>query len=190
LVTTYGSTETASQVATMRPGEPLRHAGFVGAPLEGFAVMIEDADPTGAGAIAVDGPAVFGGYAGEPPREGPHRSSDVGRLADDGTLTVLGRSDDIVVTGGLNVSLTDVADAIASIEGVHGVVVVGIDDEEWGTAVCAMVSSDRPLDHVREGAGRVLQPHQVPRHWRASTIPLLPNGKPDRAGIQKTFRER
>jgi O-succinylbenzoic acid--CoA ligase len=190
LVATYGSTETASQVATMRPGEPWRHPGFVGAPLEGFTVTIEGADVSGAGTVTIDGPAVFSGYAGEPAREGPFRSSDIGRLADDGTLTLLGRVDDVVVTGGLNVSLTEVEDAIASIDGVDDVAVVGCDDDEWGTVVCAMVSADMPLGRVRDAAGRSLLPHQVPRRWVASAIPLLPNGKPDKAGIEMAFRNQ
>lgn len=190
VTTTYGSTETASQVATMLPGEPLRHPGYVGTPLDGFSVSIEQPDSTGAGIIAVEGPAVFTGYVGKAPRQGPHRTSDVGTMDRDGALTILGRSDDVVVSGGRNVSLMAVADTIMSIDGVDGAVVVGVPDDEWGTAVCAIVDSDVGLATIRNRVATILEPHQVPRRWSHGTIPLLANGKPDVATIRASFGAR
>ena len=186
ILTTYGSTETASQVATTVPGESIRHAGFVGRPLDGFDVTIDDD-----GSIMVDGPAVFGGYLGEEHRTGPHRTSDLGRWEDDGSLTVIGRRDDVVVTGGANVSLTSVEEAIDAIDAVTEVAVVAVDDDEWGSAVCALVVSDLPLDAVRERIGDVLRGAQRPRRVVAiDGLPLLGNGKPDREAIRGLFADQ
>ena len=183
---TYGSTETASQVATTAPGEPVRHAGYVGTPLDGFDVAI-DAD----GTITVDGPAVFGGYLGEGRRTEPHRTSDLGRWEDDGGLTVLGRRDDVVITGGVNVSLTAVEFAIDALTDVTDVAVVAIDDDEWGSAICALVESDLPLESLDERIGHILEGPQRPRHLRViDRLPVLGNGKPDRAAIRAMFVDR
>jgi O-succinylbenzoic acid--CoA ligase len=183
---TYGSTETASQVATTVPGEPLRHAGYVGTPLDGFDVEIEDD-----GTIVVDGPAVFEGYLGEPRRTGPHRTSDLGRWEDDGGITVLGRRDDVVISGGVNVSLTEVEFAIDMIADVTDVAVVAVDDDEWGSAVCALVVSDRPLEFLDERIAQVLDRARRPRHLETiDRLPLLGNGKPDRVAIRAMFADR
>lgn len=188
VVTTYGSSETSSQVATMRPGELLRHPGYVGAPLDGFEVTIEDPDDVGVGIVTVDGPAVFRGYMGEPPRTGPHRSSDVGRLDTDGTLTIVGRVDDIVVSGGENVSLLEIEDVVAALSGVDDVSVVGIDDDEWGTAVCAAVVTALDDGAVRDLIGSALEGIRRPRRMRVvDTIPTLANGKHDRVAVQRLF---
>jgi len=187
LVPTYGMTEASSQVATPSPLERGRRVGSVGHPLDGFSVTIASPGDDGAGRILVDGPAVFGGYLGEEPRTGPFVTSDVGLIEPDGSLTVLGRSDDVVITGGENVSLPSVQDALSSLTVVDGVAVVGVDDAEWGTVVCALVvASD--LDAAKDAASGVLARHAVPRRWaRADRIPFLPNGKVDVDTIRKHF---
>ena len=183
---TYGSTETASQVATTAPGEPIRHAGYVGTPLDGFDVEVDDD-----GMIIVDGPAVFGGYLGERRRTGPHRTSDRGRWEDDGGITVLGRRDDVVISGGVNVSLTAVEFAIDALTEVTDVAVVAIDDDEWGSVVCALVVSGEPLGLLNERIAQILERAQRPRHVETiERLPLLGNGKPDRVAIRAMFADR
>lgn len=191
LVPTYGMTETSSQVATRSPVDPTTHVGLargsVGQPLDGFTVTISSHTEGGPGRIMVDGPAVFSGYLGHEPRKGPFVTSDVGVIASDGSLTVLGRVDDVIITGGENVSLVSVQDSLASIADVDGVVVVGIDDVEWGTAVCALVEASG-LRAAQEGAAGVLASHEVPKRWAsAERIPLLPNGKVDLAAVRSHF---
>ncbi|HSJ70798.1 MAG TPA: AMP-binding protein [Acidimicrobiia bacterium] len=190
LVATYGSTETSSQVATMARGERMRGPGYVGLPLDGFTVGIEPgaADDERTGTILIDGPAVFGGYLGEPAREGPHRSGDIGFLDDDGALTVLGRVDDLIVSGGENVSLVGVADALSAFSGVSEVATVALDDEEWGSIIGAVVVTDRSIASLRDEARDRLDTSMVPRRWIvADHIPQLENGKHDRAAIDAMF---
>ncbi len=195
LVQTYGMTETSSQIATAVPQSAFADADLVGPVLDGFTVTIHAASglaaPAEVGMIEVDGPAVFGGYLGEPERQGPHRTADLGYLDLDGMLGVVGRADDVVVTGGENVSLSRVSVAIEEIAGVRDVVVVGSPDPQWGTAICALVDLDpgvRSGDVLDELAGS-LPPHAVPKRLRVGTVPLLGNGKHDIAAVQRIFDE-
>lgn len=195
LVPTYGMTETASQIATAAPGAVAGAGDVVGPPLDGFSVTIRgDAGPLGpgqVGVIEVEGPAVFHGYLGEPARSGPFRTSDLGFMTEDGRLGVVGRVDDVVVSGGENVSLAAVRDAIAGIEGVSDVVAVGVTDPEWGTIVCALVEVSGPLaaDDLRESATYLLPECARPKRWIIGTVPLLENGKHDTAAIRRIFAD-
>lgn len=103
----YGLSECCSVVALNRPGT--RVAGTVGRPLDGLNVTIED------GEIIVSGPSVTDGYLGKPDHCGPWRTGDLGRFDDAGNLIVLGRKDNLIVTGyGRNVSPEWVETALLS----------------------------------------------------------------------------
>ena len=142
--------------------------------------------------IEVDGPAVFRGYLGGAERRGPFRTADRGFLNEDGQLGVVGRIDDVVVTGGENVSLTFVGGEIEDIAGVVDVAVVGIADPEWGEAICAVVNIDDGAieGDVLEAMSAGLPTHAVPKHIEFDIIPLLPNGKHDIRAVQTFFDER
>lgn len=186
----YGMTETSSQVATMRPGTTQLRHGWVGQPLPGFDVAIVPLPGSlhGEGRIVVDGPAVFDGYLGDDVRSGPFVTSDIGIKDPDGALIVLGRADQVVVTGGENVALPYVEETIAGLPEVDEVAVVAVDDAEWGASICALIVSQRSVDAVREDAARMLARHEVPRHWVSTdALPLLPNGKRDLAAIRDGF---
>jgi len=193
LVPTYGMTETTSQVATAIPGAVEQDFRVVGPPLDGFEVAIRDRSrlvrPGTVGVIEVAGPAVTCGYLGEPARSGVFITSDLGFLTDDGKLAVVGRIDDVIVSGGENVSLVAVRDAIIAIQGVTDVAVVGVPDPEWGSIVCAFVQgSDVPVEEeLREIVTGMLSRWSCPRYWAFGTIPLLGNGKHDLAAIQRMF---
>lgn len=193
LVPTYGMTETTSQVATAVLGRPQTSPNVVGPPLEGFEITIDDGDDdTGEpGVIIVEGPAVFGGYLGEPPREGPFRTSDLGYLTPDGDLVVVGRRDDVVVTGGENVDLSVVREVITDLDGVDDTVVVGVSDPEWGTIVCALVEGPDVASraHVRELVAERLRAPERPKRWRFGQIPLLANGKHDIQAVRRLFTD-
>jgi O-succinylbenzoic acid--CoA ligase len=128
---TYGLTEAASQVATMSPGEGSRKPGSVGPPILTTEIRIADD-----GVICVGGPSVA---PGEVDDDGWMRTSDIGRLDDEGYLYVLGRADDVIVTGGENVSPEEVERALLEHPGVSDAGVTGTDDPEWQQAVVASV---------------------------------------------------
>lgn len=174
---TYGMTETASQVATVEPGTAIESLGTAGLPLHGVDLSFDD------GEILVEGRHVSPGYLGEAPRHGPHRTGDLGYLDAHGRLVVTGRKDDVIITGGENVYPSTIEDVIASLPMAGQAVVVGVADVEWGHIVVAVVEAESDeLPEIERVIRLRMARHEVPRRWVAvRELPLLPNGKPDRA---------
>ncbi|MFT4189723.1 MAG: AMP-binding protein [Aeromicrobium sp.] len=177
VVRTYGMSETCGGCV------------YDGFPLDGVRMKVED------GQILLAGDVLFDGYVGRP-REGEwFATNDRGEITG-GELRVLGRMDDIVVSGGVNVPLPAVAAALAEADGVADALCVGIPDEEWGTQVVALVV---PGEAVRPDAVRVerlrdaVEDGGLPRSWAprrvelVDALPMLPNGKPDRLAAQAVF---
>ncbi len=196
VVPTYGMTEACSQVATAVPGDPGGEEGAVGPPLDGVEVSIVDGagrgvPPGGVGEIVVAGATVSPGYLGEAPRHGPHHTGDLGRFDAAGRLVVLGRRDDLIVTGGEKV-LPDAIEAVLEAHPAVGrVAVVGVPDEEWGEQVAAVVAATAPLDPavLRDWARERLARHAVPKQWViVADLPLLATGKVDREAVERLAR--
>jgi O-succinylbenzoic acid--CoA ligase len=170
---------------------------YDGRPLDGVAVAVN-----AAGRIRIGGPTLFSGYRGRPDdtadvlSQGWFTTADRGRIDDDGLVHVLGRTDDVVVSGGTNVALPTVAERLLAHPDVADVVVVGVPDEEWGTAVVAFVvaatvtataeaasTSDNLRSWVAAGLGRAQAPRRV---VTVDDIPMLANGKPDRQALVRS----
>jgi O-succinylbenzoic acid--CoA ligase len=115
----------------MSPGEASLKPGSVGPPILTTEIRISDD-----GVICVRGPSVAPGVADE---EGWLRTNDVGRLDDDGYLYVLGRADEVIVTGGENVSPEEVEAVLLAHPAVADAGVSAVDDPEWQQAVVARV---------------------------------------------------
>lgn len=167
VVQTYGMSETCGGCV------------YDGVPLDGVAVKIA-AD----GEVLLRGPVLFDGYEGEPERtaavltEGWLRTHDLGRIDADGRLQVLGRIDDVIISGGVKVPPLAVARALAEHPGVEAVEVVGVPDDEWGQRVVAVVVGRATLDELRDLVQpRAWAPRQV---VQVRELPLLLNGKVDR----------
>ncbi|WP_460828725.1 AMP-binding protein [Nocardioides hungaricus] len=180
VVATYGSAETAGGCV------------YDGYPLDGVAVAL-DAD----GRIRIGGPTLFAGYDGEPERtaevlvDGWFRTSDAGRLDEDGRLSVLGRLDDMVVSGGVNVPATAVAAQLRRHPAVEAAEVVGVPDEEWGHRVVAFVVGRIGADEARDWVAAAHPRSWAPRQLVVlDAIPLLGNGKPDRLALKASVTER
>lgn len=179
---TYGMTETAGQVATLRPGSPVENKGY---PLPGVELRIE-AD----GRIAVRGPVVSPGYVGEPDR-GPGDwfvTGDLGILDPDGALRVTGRADTLIVSGGENIDPAVVEAALGRVPGVEVAVVVGVPSEEWGMeVVCLYVGDATPVRIDSHLKGR-LAGFMIPKRWlRVDELPMTTMGKPDRVEAVRRF---
>lgn len=178
---TYGMTETFGQVATLRPGAPLRRHAH---PLPGVDIAI-----TEQGRIAVKGDQVSPGYVGEPDRESEwFETSDLGRIDEEGALQVLGRADHVIVTGGENVDPARVEMTIEEHPLVSEAVVAGVPDQEWGSAVvCAYVGDVSPGDLAGWASGH-LSGAMKPKKWkRVDALPRLSIGKPDRSAVAELF---
>lgn len=160
---TYGMTETASQVCTVAPGDARIDLGTAGRPLAGAEVRIG-----GDGRISVRGPMVSPGYWGEEPRGNDwFVTGDLGSIDDRGRLTVLGRADAVIVTGGENVHPVAIEQILRRVPGVVDARVGGEPDPEWGMRVVAeLVLDGIGVDAVREAVRGRLDPAQVPKVWR------------------------
>lgn len=177
---TYGMTETFGQVATLRPDAVLARKAH---PLPGVDIKVGTN-----GRIEVRGPQVFAGYLGAPDRNDEwFRTNDLGAIDEEGALTVVGRADTVIITGGENVSPEQVEAELLEHSGVDDVVVTGIDDEEWGQKVVCAYSGEADGAELARWLGERLPGFMVPKTWiPMSSIPSTALGKPDRAAISSS----
>ncbi len=190
VLASYGLTEACSQVTTVVPGDERRSLGTTGPPLPGMRVQVVAAgravSPGTAGLIEIAGPAVSPGYAGEPPRAGPLLTADIGRFDDAGRLMVLGRADEVVVTGGENVHPAEVEALLSGCPGVVEAAAFGLPDPEWGQRLVAAVVASPGFDAAAAAAWlRARAPsYLVPREWRiVGELPRNAAGKVDRTAL-------
>ena len=152
----YGMSETVMLTSNpCRPEDGERIGGTVGRPLPGVSVRIVDdqgaARSTGEiGGVEVRGPNVFSGYwrmpektreefAGEADGERWFKTGDVGRFDDNGYLTIVGRSKDLIISGGYNVYPAEVEGYLNAIEGIAESAVIGVPHPDFGEAVLAVL---------------------------------------------------
>ena len=181
VVTTYGMTETCGGCV------------YDGIPLDGVRAEVRDD-----GRIWISGPVLFSGYLGGPraPADGWFRTGDLGMLDAAGRLTVRGRADDVINTGGHKVVAGEVAAALHTCPGVRDAAVVGQPDPEWGERVVAVVVPADPGDppalellrrHVRELLPRYAIPSRV---VMVDAVPMLPSGKHDIVRLRQELLRR
>jgi O-succinylbenzoic acid--CoA ligase len=195
---TYGMTETASQIATATPAEARAHPGTVGRPLfwTDLSVRSEDGDerpPGEVGELVVSGPTVSPGYLDDDrPAFGPNglHTGDVGYRDEDGRVWVVGRTDDLIVTGGENVAPATVADAILSHPDVADAAVVGLPDDEWGERVAALVvpreGADPSAADVESHCRDRLAAYELPRTIRfGEAVPRTDSGTVRRDAVRE-----
>ncbi len=179
VISTYGMTETAGGCV------------YAGRPLDGVDVSVGDD-----GRIRITGPLLARGYRLRPDLTaesfvaGWLVTPDVGLLGTDGRLEVLGRADDVIVSGGVNVAAGAVADLLATHPAVGHVSVIGRPDAEWGQRVVAIVVPHDPaapptLAQLRAHVTAAATPAAAPRELvLVAALPVLPSGKIDRRALQ------
>ena len=183
VVTTYGSAETCGGCV------------YDGEPLDGVEIRIGDGDLEGR--VLLGGDTVAAGYldaaraskAAFFEEDGTrwYVTGDLGELSPEGKLTVLGRADDVIITGGVKASATYIQSKLEELDGVTAAFVAGVPSREWGQAVAAYVAVEDPSpDGIkgftarREAALGVLAPKTV---LADKELLMLPNGKPDRLAM-------
>ena len=202
---TYGTTETASQIATATPGAVEGPREAVGSPLVVADVTIVDpADgqpvPSGeTGELVVDGPIVTPGYLDEEATAavmgefGLH-TGDLATRDEAGRLTIHGRLDDAIQTGGETVHPARVTRALRALPGVADAAVVGIPDREWGERVAALVvpaAGEAVAESaIREAIRDGLADYEVPKTIRtASSLPRTDSGTIDRGAVRQRLAD-
>jgi O-succinylbenzoic acid--CoA ligase len=181
LVRSYGSSETSGGCV------------YDGRPVGGTGVRIVD------GEVWLGGPTLAEGYLGDPElteerfvmRDGARwfRTADGGSF-DDGILTVTGRRDDVLISGGVKVALAVVERVLREQPGLHDAVVVAAPDLRWGETPVAFTAADVDVDAAIAAVGAALGAAARPsRIERVDAIPLLPSGKPDRQALSRRAAE-
>ncbi|MGW9550054.1 AMP-binding protein [Citricoccus zhacaiensis] len=188
---------------------------YDGVPLDGVTADLVTgpdggADP-GVPRLRLSGPMVAAGYFNDADRTAAHFGTGSFLTEDTGTvdgslgrqhLTVTGRVDDVINTGGVKVSAARIQQVLESLPGVRAAFAGGVPDDEWGQRVCAAValapiparlgadvvghpfSEPAARDAVRAELGAAA----VPKDWLVlDELPLLPNGKTDRQALLTRF---
>ena len=190
LVRTYGSSETSGGCV------------YDGAPLSTVAVRSVD------GELQIAGPMLADGYLGDPQLTARtfvrdehgirwYRTGDLG-MVEDGVVGVHGRADNVIVSGGINISLDRVERLVRGIPGLTAAVVVGVDDERWGEASVIVTprgeglrrSESEQLEQARDAVAAELgKPARPARMILVDELAMLPSGKPDREAIRRIAAE-
>ena len=182
--TSYGLTEMASQVTTTAPGaapEELRTAGRV--------LPYREVSVSGEGEILVRGETLFAGYVQEGKTgrlagaDGWFRTGDLGRLDGAGRLRVLGRRDNLFVSGGENVRPEEVEAALLRIPAVEEAVVVPVPDPEFGARPVAFVRLSGGTGDLARALEPVLPRFKIPKafhEWEGAG-----GMKPDRPALKE-----
>jgi O-succinylbenzoic acid--CoA ligase len=183
VVATYGSAETSGGCV------------YDGVPLDGVEVAADDD-----GRLRIRGPMLFDGYEGDPDLtaqalvDGWFLTADAGEVRPDGSLRVLGRLDDVVVSGGVNVPGPAVAARLRAHPQVSAAEAIGVPDAEWGNRLVAFVVGSPGAEAPDPETLRAWVTAAHPRAWAprqvvaVREIPLLANGKPDRLRLQDLAR--
>ena len=194
VLSTYGLTEAASQVATVPLAAALaRHRAVE--PVPGMELRIVDVNggevaAGTAGGVQIRGAAVSPGYLHDRLRSPGawFTTGDLGRLDGDHRLEILGRADDMIITGGENVYPVEIEAALEDHPAVVEAAVFGIEDPEWGQIVAAcVVAPDLAQPDLDRFVRSRLAGFKIPTRWSfVSTIPRTGLGKIDRARLRDT----
>ncbi|RKR73063.1 AMP-binding protein [Frondihabitans australicus] len=181
VVRTYGSSETSGGCV------------YDGVPIGATRAAVVD------GQLELSGPTLAEYYLGDPARTAAtfverdgvrwYRTGDAGSVAADGSVTVTGRLDDVIISGGEKVSLGTVERAVREVPGFEQAVVVRCASERWGEVPVVVVAGRRGQEQadlqilrpaVLQAAGRAARPDAV---VSIDDLPLLASGKPDRVAL-------
>jgi fatty-acyl-CoA synthase len=189
----FGMTE-AFSVAFCPPEKAREKIGSAGHAMMHIDVRIGDEDGQelprgGVGEIQVRGPGVTPGYWNDPDataaaftRDGWFRTGDAARMTADGTIYVVDRIKDMIISGGENIYPAEIENVIDSLPAVSHCAVIGVPDPQWGEAAVALVQlrAGQSLDEdaVLERCRGQLAGFKVPRQVRfVDRLPLGPAGK-------------
>jgi O-succinylbenzoic acid--CoA ligase len=193
----YGLTEGCSQIAArpyaerFRPPELESSPPSCGRPLPGVELRTGDDER-----LEFSGPSLLSRYWDEPTPltdDGYFRTSDRGYVTPEGELVVLGRADDVIITGGEKVDPLAVEAVLLAFPGISAACVFGEPDPGWGNVVAAAVVSAAPLDAsaLARHCATSLAPHERPRLVaRVEALSETPGGKLDRNDTRRSASAR
>ena len=203
MVEGYGLTE-GTCASACNPIEGVRKLGTVGPALPGQRIEIRGEDgavlPAGdVGEVVIAGPTVMRGYLGRPEAtaetlvDGWLRTGDVGRLDEDGYLTIVDRVKDMIIRGGENIYPKEIEAVLTAVPGVLEAAVVGRPDDVLGESPVAYVSlypdarlsDEELLEHCRRHLTRVKVPERIEI---LDGLPKNPVGKTDKPTLRRSLQ--
>ena len=203
IVEGYGLTE-GTCASACNPPNGVRKLGTVGPALPGQTIAIADEQgtllPVGAvGEVLISGPNVMRGYLERPEEtartvvDGWLHTGDIGRLDQDGYLTLIDRIKDMIIRGGENIYPKEIENALATHADILEAAVIGAPDGVYGevpvayvvTYPNAKVHEAELLDHLRERITKVKLPVVI---HVVDSLPRNPVGKIDKPGLRLALR--
>ena len=200
----YGMTETNMNTSNPYDGE--RRAGTVGFPLPEVELRISDG--TGApvsqgeiGTIEVRGPNVFQGYWQMPEKtaeemrpDGFFITGDLGRIDEDGYVTIVGRGKDLIISGGYNIYPSEVEAILDAQPGIRESAIIGVPHPDLGEGTVAVLVPDgdtQPdLDAIQAAISKDLARFKQPRHYDiVAELPRNTMGKVQKAALRSRYAE-
>lgn len=197
LALTYGMTETASQVATLKPGEFFAGNNSCGRVLPHAKITVRTPDGRALGAnqtgiITIEADSLARGYYPDISLSAPElyfSTDDLGFVDEAGYLYIVGRRSDKIITGGENVFPAEVEAAIRATGLVQDVGVLGVSDSDWGQAVVALCipqNADISPPQLEEAIAPSLTKYKRPKHWLfVASLPRNSQGKLNRHQLQE-----
>jgi long-chain acyl-CoA synthetase len=153
-----------------------------------------DVEPGGVGEIVLRGPQLMSGYWKRPDltekvlRDGWLKTQDMGRMDDHGYVYLLGRKDEMIISGGFNIAPREIEDAIYRFDGIQEAAVCGEPDPEWGQAVVAYVALRAGIDEPRGGLTDFLREElgfkRPKRIYRVAELPKNAAGKIQKSALR------
>ncbi|BAZ86946.1 2-succinylbenzoate--CoA ligase [Dolichospermum compactum] len=190
LAPTYGMTETASQIATLKPEEFLQGKFNSGKVLPHVKIVIDNPS----GNLNIQTQSLSLGYY---PQIWENRTNfivdDLGFLDHQGYLHIIGRNSDKIITGGENVYPIEIEAAIRKTNMVTDVCVIGVSDKHWGQALTAIyIPNHQNISHlqIQTQLRNQLSKFKIPKHW--ISLPNLPRntqGKINRQQLEKIAKD-
>ncbi|WP_420606462.1 AMP-binding protein [Novosphingopyxis sp.] len=191
----YGMTE--ALMITSNPYEGERVAGTVGMPLPGVSARIEEAAGDGPGVLEIAGPNIFASYWRNPEKtaeaftaDGWFRTGDIAEIDSDGRIRLIGRSSDLIITGGYNVYPKEIEILIDDVPGVEESAVIGVPHPDFGEAVLAVVVARGEDPELTDAIFQALRPElaafKLPKHIViVRELPRNALGKIEKAALRR-----
>jgi len=171
---------------------------FDGRPLDGVKVSLGTKDDVEPGRVTISGPVTASGYRLRPDLDavsfisGQVQTHDAGKLDSSGLLHILGRLDDVVTVGGVNVALSAVESLIRNHPAIEDVAVIDLQDELWGSIPIAYVvtryhitDTSNLISEIQSTIRDQISRAAVPRTVQfVASLPMLDSGKIDRISLR------
>ncbi len=190
LALTYGMTETASQIVTLKPNDFLLQNNTVGQLLPHAQIIIQNEQGkvlqvNETGIITIKATSLFLGYYPDLKNSDIFQTDDLGFFDNHGYLNIIGRNSQKIITGGENVFPIEVESVILATQLVKDVVVIGLPDAEWGEVLTAIYSPNPNiynfnLESLQNILRDQLSAYKCPKYWLSiEEIPRTTLGKID-----------